>query len=132
LDLWEALLCITNVLLVHLEGGKAAHRDKLCASVQILISPAKYLSVWTQDICTDFVKVEGNFHTLNYFDGSGIICWGVSLSVLGLELHLKYCFPVNLVGSEFCNPPEPVQPFLLNWDSKKERKLFSLPLHTPS
>lgn len=34
--------------------------------------------------------------------------------------------------SDVCNPPETLQVFLLNWDSKRERVLFNLSLQAPS
>lgn len=48
--------------------------------------------------------------------------------MLGLDLHLEFCFPVDLVSSEFSNPtpPELMQVFPLNGGSKKDRRHFHL------
>lgn len=54
------------------------------------------------------------------------LVWNCILNISGdtpVEFHWK---------SDVCNPPEALQVFLLNWDSKRERRVFNLSLQAPS
>lgn len=97
LDLWEAVLCATIVLPVHLQGDKVALVSGLsCSQGQAVYIHAN--SHFTSHVfeehleirhMQDFLKLGGNFHAFNSSDGFEIICCKVSLPGLGLELHLK-------------------------------------------
>lgn len=99
-----------------------------------LLPNTKYWEPGHKAFVKDFLKLEWKFHAFKSFDGSVIICWGVSLPFLGLELNLEFCFPVYLVGSEFSNPPQN-QCKCSHWTVAARRRggcsICSLSLNTP-